>query len=130
VASRGALSQSNLTLQGVIDGGVTYVSNQHGAAIALFDSGILSPDVLTLKGNGDLGAGNMALFELTSQFDLGSGATIPGVGQIFSRSAFVGLTNDRLGSLTFGNQYDFMFETLTLGQYDGAFLFGSLYDFR
>ncbi|MFM0081218.1 hypothetical protein [Paraburkholderia sediminicola] len=52
------------------------------------------------------------------------------MGQIFSRSAFVGLANDRLGSLAFGNQYDFMFETLTLGQYDGAFLFGGPYDFR
>ncbi|MFM0619317.1 hypothetical protein PQR37_35240 [Paraburkholderia nemoris] len=70
------------------------------------------------------------MFELTSQFDLGSGAMIPGVGKIFSRSVFVELANDRLGSLTFGNQYNFMFETLTLGQYDGAFLFGGLYDFR
>lgn len=125
-----ALAQSGVTLQGVIDGGVTYVNNQHGGAATLFDSGILSPDVLSFKGSEELGGGTKAVFELTSQFDLGSGATMPGAGQIFNRTAFVGLANDRLGSLTFGNQYDFMFETLTLGQYDGAFLFGGLYDFR
>ena len=42
----------------------------------------------------------------------------------------MGLANDRYGTLTFGNQYDFMFETLTLGLFDGALLFGGLYDFR
>ncbi|MGF6903449.1 porin [Paraburkholderia sp. GAS348] len=129
-ASPDVQAQSAVTLQGVIDGGVTYVNNLHGGATALFDSGILSPDTLSLKGSEDLGGGNKALFELTSQFDLGSGATIPGAGQIFNRTAFVGLANDRMGSLTFGNQYDFMFETLSLGRYDGALLFGGLYDFR
>ncbi|MFM0283031.1 porin [Paraburkholderia sediminicola] len=125
-----ASAQSSVTLQGVIDAGVTYVNNQHGGAATLFDSGVLSPDLLTFKGSEDLGGGNKAIFELTSQFDLGSGATIPGAGQLFNRTALVGLTNDRFGSLTFGNQYDFMFETLTLGLYDGAFLFGGIYDFR
>ncbi|OXC75333.1 porin [Caballeronia sordidicola] len=129
-ASGNAFAQSNVTLQGVIDSGVTYVNNQHGGAATLFDSGILTPTTLTLKGSEDLGEGNKALFELTTQFDSGSGATVPGAGQIFNRTALVGLANDRLGSLTFGNQYDFMFETLSLGQYDGALLFGGLYDFR
>ncbi|MGA7777460.1 MAG: porin [Paraburkholderia sp.] len=126
----GAWAQSDVSLQGVIDGGVTYVNNQHGGAATLFDSGILTPDMLTFKGNEDLGGGNRALFELTSQFDLGSGATIPGAGQIFNRTALVGLASDQLGTLTFGNQYDFMFQTLTLGRYDGAPLFGGLYDYR
>jgi predicted porin len=40
------------------------------------------------------------------------------------------LSNDRFGTVTFGNQYDFMFETLTVGPYDGALLFGGIYDFR
>lgn len=33
-------AQSSVTLQGMIDGGVTYVNNQHGGAVTLFDSGI------------------------------------------------------------------------------------------
>ncbi|MFM0592820.1 porin [Paraburkholderia dilworthii] len=129
-SSSNTFAQSTVSLQGVIDSGVTYVNNQRGGAVTLFDSGILTPTTLTLKGSEDLGRGNKALFELTSQFDSGSGASVPGAGQIFNRTALVGLANDRLGSLTFGNQYDFMFDTLSLGQYDGALLFGGLYDFR
>lgn len=109
-----ANAQSSVTLQGVIDGGVTYVNNQHGGSAMLFDSGISAPNLLTFKGAEDLGGGNTAVFDLTSQFDLGSGATIPGAGRIFNRTAYVGLSNERLGTLTLGNQYDFMFETLTL----------------
>ena len=129
-ASHSAFGQSSVSLRGVIDAGVTYVNNQHGGTAALFDSGILTPNTLTLSGSEDLGSGNKAVFELTSQFDAGSGMTIPGAGQIFNRTAYVGLSNDRFGTLTFGNQYDFMFETLALGRFDGALLFGGLYDFR
>jgi predicted porin len=116
-------AQSSVTVSGFIDGGLTYVNN-------LFDSGISAPDLLTFSGREDLGDGNKALFELTSQFDLGDGSTLPGAAQIFNRTAYVGLSNDRLGTLTVGNQYDFMFETLTLGLFDGAFLVGGIYDFR
>ncbi|CAH2788166.1 MAG: Outer membrane porin [uncultured Caballeronia sp.] len=123
-------AQGTVTLQGMIDGGVTYVNNEHGGSATLFDSGIFAPNVLTLTGTENLGGGARAVFNLTSQFDLGSGATIPGAGQIFNRTAFVGLSDERLGTLTLGNQYDFMFDTLTLGLFDGAFLFGRLYDFR
>ena len=129
-ASHSAFGQSSVSLRGVIDAGVTYVNNQHAGTAALFDSGILTPNTLTLSGSEDLGSGNKAVFELTSQFDAGSGMTIPGAGQIFNRTAYVGLSNDRFGTLTFGNQYDFMFETLALGRFDGALLFGGLYDFR
>jgi predicted porin len=128
-ACRGALAQGSVSWGGVIDGGVTYVNNQHSAAATLFDSGILRPTVFTLRGTEDLGGGSKAVFELTSQFDL-SGATIPGADQIFSRTALVGLSNDHFGTLTLGNQYDFMFESLSLGRFDGALLFGGLYDWR
>ncbi|QGZ57064.1 porin [Paraburkholderia acidiphila] len=123
-------AQSSVTLQGMVDGGVTWVNNEHGGSVTQFDSGIFAPNVLTFSGSEDLGGGTKAVFNLTSQFDLGSGATIPGAGQIFNRTAYVGLSDERLGAVTFGNQYDFMFETLTLGLFDGAFLFGGLYDFR
>ena len=51
-----ACAQSSVTLQGVIDAGVTYVNNQHGGAATLFDSGVLSPDLLTFKGSEDWAA--------------------------------------------------------------------------
>jgi predicted porin len=125
-----AFAQSSVSIQGVIDAGVTYVNNQHGSASTLFDSGILTPTMFSIKGAEDLGGGSKAVFELTSQFDVGSGETIPAEGQIFGRTAYVGLSNRQFGTLTFGNQYDFMFETLTLGRFDGAVLFGGLYDYR
>ncbi len=125
-----AHAQSSMSIGGVIDGGVTYVNNERGGAAALFDSGILTPDMLTFKGAEDLGGGNKAIFQLTSQFDLGNGATLPGAGQIFSRTAFVGLSSERLGTLTLGDQYDFMSDVLMAGHYDGAPLFGGLYDYR
>jgi len=128
--SRSASAQSLVSINGVIDGGVTYVNNERGGATTLFDSGILTPNMLTFQGNEDLGGGNKAIFELTSQFDLGSGTTIPGAGQLFGRTALVGLTNDRFGSVTLGNQYDFMSDTLLANRYDGAPLYGGLYDYR
>jgi predicted porin len=125
-----AFAQGSVTLSGLIDAGVTWVNNEHGGSKTFLDSGIFAPNLLTFKGTEDLGGGSRALFELTSQFDLGSGATIPGAGALFNRTAYVGLSNDHLGTLTLGNQYDFMFETLTLGLFDGAFLAGGIYDFR
>src|ERR1700682_3403022 len=62
-----APAQSSVTLTGLIDGGVTYVNNQHGGAATLSDSGVLSPHLLIFKGAQDLGGGNQALFDLTSQ---------------------------------------------------------------
>lgn len=123
-------AQGSVTLQGMIDGGVTYVNNQHGGSVTQFDSGIFAPNVLTFSASEDLGGGTTAIFNLTSQFDLGSGAAIPGAGKIFNRTSYVGLSDERLGAITFGNQYDFMFDMLTLGLFDGAFLFGGLHDFR
>lgn len=125
-----ASAQTSVTLSGVIDGGITYVNNQHGGTVTLLDSGILAPNMLTFKGTEDLGGGTRALFELTNQFDIGDGTVIPGPGALFNRTALVGLSSSRFGSLTLGTQYDFMFESLTLHHFDGAFLFGGLYDFR
>ena len=128
--STAASAQGSVTIFGLLDAGVTYVNNQQGGSKTFLDTGIFAPNLLTLKGTEELGGGSRALFELTSQFDLASGAMIPGAGALFNRTAYVGLSNDRLGTLTLGNQYDFMFETLTLGLFDGAFLAGGIYDFR
>lgn len=125
-----AQEQNGVTISGIIDGGITYVHGQNGPSSAKFDSGIFAPNLLTIKGTEDLGGGTKALFELTSQFDLGNGSQIPGSGQIFGRTAIVGIADARLGTVTLGNQYDFMFDSLSTGRFDGAFLFGGLYDWR
>jgi predicted porin len=130
VAAGARASDGSVTLFGLVDAGVSYVSNEGGKQNLYFDDGIAVPNLWGLKGAEDLGGGNKAVFELTSQYALGSGAALPAAGAMFSRTAMVGLSNARLGSVTFGQQYDFMTDTLNFGSFDGAFQYGGLYNFR
>jgi predicted porin len=59
-----------------------------------------------LRGTEDLGGGLKALFVLESGFNSGNGTSGQG-GALFGRQAFVGLSKDGIGSLTFGRQYAF-----------------------
>jgi predicted porin len=122
------LPTSGVTLFGLLDAGVSYVTNQGGHAGALADSGILAPNLLGFRGSEDLGGGTSAIFELVSQFNLTDGTVLPGPGALFNREAWVGLRDQRLGTLTFGNQYDFMTDELL--PYDPSLYFGSFYNFR
>jgi outer membrane protein OmpU len=101
VASR---AQSSVTLYGVIDAGVTYVTNSGGSHVVKFDDGISYANRWGIKGAEDLGGGLKAVFELESGFRLGNGEILNG-GSLFGRAAYVGLQND-WGTLTFGNQPD------------------------
>lgn len=119
-------AQSSVTISGMLDAGVTYVSNAGGGHLIKFDDGVAVPSLITLSGKEDLGGGLRAIFDLTSQFELGSGSFMP-AESLFSRTALVGLDDDRWGRLTFGNQFDFMFESLFLD--DGSIYALGVYDF-
>lgn len=129
VASANAFSQSTVTLWGMVDTGITYVSNQGGQHNVKMDDGVNGPNLWGLKGIEDLGGGTKAIFELVSQFQVDNGSFMPNKS-LFSRNAYVGLTNDTYGKFTLGNQYDFMTDSLYFSGDDPAEISGHFYDFR
>jgi len=124
-ACTAAHAQSSVTLYGVVDDGLTYVSNVGGKHVYKMDDSVSQGDRFGLKGTEDLGRGWRALFNLEGGFNPNTGASRQG-GLLFGRLAYVGLSSARYGTLTLGRQYDQMTTTLlkfhsgitTVGIYD------------
>jgi predicted porin len=104
-----AHAQSSITLYGLIDAGVDYVShaaNSNGTSGAAWRFGnAVSGNRWGFKGNEDLGDGLAAIFQLEGGFNIGTGAAAQG-GREFGRTAIVGLSSTRWGTLKLGRQYD------------------------
>jgi outer membrane protein OmpU len=101
-----ASAQSNVTLYGLIDESINYVSNEGGHSALTQTSGNVQGSRWGIKGTEDLGGGYQAIFTLENGFALNSGALGQG-GLEFGRQAFVGLTTPA-GTITMGRQYDFL----------------------
>lgn len=114
-----AQAQSSVTLYGLIDTGVTYVSNEVASSSSLTQNGatggkamfgVTSGNVQQsrwgLRGAEDLGGGLKAVFNLESGFDVTNGNTV--TSSLFNRQSFVGLSSNDYGTMTFGRQYDSM----------------------
>lgn len=105
-----AHAQSSVTLYGVIDAGVTYVSNQKGSGnsggktIGL-QSGNVDTDRWGLRGVEDLGGGLSAIFTLENGFNISNGKFANGSDE-FGRTAFVGIDSKQFGRITLGRQED------------------------
>ncbi|AOY94702.1 hypothetical protein BKK79_22655 [Cupriavidus sp. USMAA2-4] len=123
-ASGQAVAQSNVTLYGLVDTNIEYVSNfsaipptQQGFpgpsrnrfAMA---SGGLSGSRWGLRGTEDLGDGMKSLFVLESGFSSDDGRMQQG-GRLFGRQAYVGLQRNGIGTVTFGRQYTSIFNALS-----------------
>ncbi|MGU7778716.1 porin [Burkholderia sp. PU8-34] len=107
-----AYAQSSVTLYGVIDEGIMFNSNVASAALPAGGRKVYLDSLNGLYGSRwgmrgveDLGGGTRAVFALESGINLNSGALAQG-GLEFGRQAYVGLSNDRYGTLTMGRQYD------------------------
>lgn len=103
-----ANAQSSVTLYGVIDEGIDYVSNSGGHSLWRMRDGTYDGVYGSrwgLKGTEDLGGGLSALFKLESGFSTENGQSRQG-GLLFGRQAYVGLSAARWGTVTLGRQYD------------------------
>ncbi|MFM0504969.1 porin [Paraburkholderia caffeinilytica] len=132
-----AHAQSSITLYGIIDADLNYINNV-GVAQSAGSTGhpatYRNRALVSQSGNGyqanrwgfrgseDLGDGNAAFFQLENGFSINTGA-FASSGVEFNRQAFVGLSNKRYGALSFGRQYDAMFDLVV--PYGPCFFFGS-----
>lgn len=98
-----ASAQSNVTVYGVVDIGLTSLRSDSTSTRIGLDSGIQSGSRLGFKGKEDLGGGLSAEFQLENGFNADTGSLGQG-GRIFGRQAFVGLSGG-FGSVKFGRQY-------------------------
>ena len=98
-----AHAQSSVTLYGVIDAGIGYLSNAGGQTQISALTGTIQNNRLGFKGIEDLGGGTSAVFVLENGFSTQTGAAGQG-GALFGRQAFVGLSGD-WGNLYLGRQY-------------------------
>ena len=108
----GAYAQSSVTLYGIISDGIEYVSNAGGKRQVQMFSGAMNDDRFGFKVSENLGDGLSAVATLENGFNVNTGALKQG-GREFGRQAWVGLSDRRLGTITFGRQYDMNWDFLT-----------------
>lgn len=117
-----ALAQSSVTIYGVLDAPIEYVSNvargapsvvnnqlvpqTGGKRFGMPSTGLSSPR-WGLRGQENLGGGLSAIFVLEGGFGVDTGVQTS--NRLFGRQAFVGLQG-RYGKLTFGRQYTSIFD--------------------
>lgn len=100
-----AHAQSAVTLYGLIDAGIFYTNNVKGHSAWQESSGDVTGSHWGLIGREDLGGGTKAIFEIENGFSVTNGTLRQG-GRLFGYQAYAGLSNSRLGTITFGRQYD------------------------
>ncbi|TCG08330.1 porin [Paraburkholderia steynii] len=124
LACQSAFAQSSVTLYGVADVGIRYLthSNANNDGRLFMTNGAITNSRFGIKGSEDLGNGLKAIFQLESGIDLQSGAQSDSK-RLFNRAAYVGLSSN-YGTLTLGRQktplFDLLGDTydpLTVGNY-------------
>ncbi|AIP33827.1 gram-negative porin family protein [Paraburkholderia xenovorans LB400] len=108
-----AHAQSSVTLYGNVDTGIAYTSNVQGKSLWQETQGIGLGNRWGLLGQGDLGNGLKAIFRLENGYSSSSGALLNG-GRLFGRQAYVGLSQQQFGAVTFGRQYDSVVDYVSL----------------
>lgn len=100
-----AAAQSSVTLYGVVDVFGQYLHNGGSTNSFSERSGGNTGSMFGMKGSEDLGNGLKAAFDLETGFNVNNGGLFADTTALFYRQAWVGLTHEKYGSLTFGRQY-------------------------
>ena len=127
-------AQSSVTLYGIVDTALIYANNQTtggagapGHSGVEMDSGGISGTRWGLRGSEDLGGGLSAVFLLEDGFSSATGK-LSNTGDLFGRQAYVGLSSNTYGTITFGRQYSFMSQDLSALSAEGLGWAGNLAD--
>lgn len=120
-----AKAQSSVTLYGILDESLRYLTNAGvgGKDQTQLGIGTEIPSRFGLRGTEDLGGGVSAVFKLESVFNLNNGS-LGTPNTLFSPQAYVGVSSDKYGTLTLGRHYtpffnamSGTFDPLTVGDY-------------
>ncbi|GAB3626197.1 porin [Pandoraea terrae] len=105
-ASLAAHAQSSVTLYGILDSGIEYVTHaakQGSGNVLRVNTGNRINSRWGLTGKEDLGGGLHSIFTLESGIAMNNGTLQQG-GREFGRQAFVGLESDKFGTVMAGRQ--------------------------
>nr|WKF58321.1 Outer membrane porin protein [Paraburkholderia busanensis] len=112
-----AQAQSSVTLYGVVDESVRYLThaNLAGASSLGLGNGGMTESRWGLKGVEDIGGGWSVFFKLENRFYLNSGQSDPTLP--FFNEAQIGVRSTSYGQVIVGRQYNVMIEGITVGGY-------------
>jgi predicted porin len=105
-------AQSSVTLYGILDSGVEYLTNVQRTGHSVFQAGSaeIYGNLFGMTGVEDLGGGLKAIFKLEAGFNPNTGTSLQG-GRLFGRSAWVGLSNAN-NKIILGRVYTPLYDVL------------------
>ncbi|OAJ59830.1 polymerase [Paraburkholderia ginsengiterrae] len=117
VVCQGAHAQSSVTLYGVVDESIRYLTNttKAGDSKIQLANGGMSESRWGIKGEEQLGGGWSTFFKLENRFFINNGQSdtyLP-----FFNEAQVGVRSNSYGQIVLGRQYNVMIEGITIGGY-------------
>ena len=110
--SSAAFAQSNVTIYGILDAGITAERGGAAGNVTKATSGAASASRIGFKGTEDLGGGLSAIFKLETGVKIDDGTLDNSNSALFNREAYVGVSSKTAGTLTIGRQYTPYYETL------------------
>jgi predicted porin len=124
--SASVYAQSSVTLYGIVDTGVEYVSHANATGDGVVRMPGITGEIPSrwgLRGTEDLGGAYKAVFALESGFNVRGGDLGQG-GRLFGRQAWLGVSSP-YGQLSFGRQYTMTFWAMADSDILGPDIYGS-----